>query len=101
MRDRYNRITPNFEAWEKLGWVCEEIHEQTYTLGKTNDSYYDFEQIVFEFDETSNDSPKVWKERISIDGCKVLDFTKEEQIQVDKDIKNFYEEILNNKGEFK
>ena len=95
MRDMYNRITPDFEAWEKLGWICEEIHEQTFTLGKPNDCHYDFEQIVFELDDTL-DSPKVWKERISIDGCKVLDFTEEEQIQVNKDLENYYKEIKRN-----
>ena len=95
MRDCYNRITPNFEEWKKLGWICTEIHEQTFTLSRPNDCHLDFDQIVFELDEEDK-NPRVWKENISLDGWRRLDFTPEEQLQVNKDIQNYYEEIKNN-----
>ena len=95
MRDCYNRITPNFEEWEKLGWVCTEVHEQTFTLSRPNDYPLDFDQIVFELNEEDK-TPRVWKENISLDGCRKLDFTPDEQLQVNKDIQNYYEEIKNN-----
>ena len=95
MRDQYGRITPDFDAWKKLGWVCTEIHENCYTLSKENDnSYWEFEQIYFDFEQDS-DSPKVTKERLSMEASRnaILDFTPEEQEQVNKDLANYYEEI--------
>ena len=91
MRDCYNRITPNFEEWEKLGWICTEIHEQTFTLSRPEDTHWDFTQIVFELGDDT-ESPKVWKERISLYSCGEEPFTAEEQALVDADIKNYYEE---------
>lgn len=90
MRDKYGRITPNFEAWKKLGYYLEEVHENTYTLTNSDDPY-DFINIVAEYNTDYTDSglPEYSKKHFEFPECALEDFTEAEQNQIKLDIENF------------
>ena len=93
MRDRYGRITPDFAAWEKLGYHVREIHENTYTLTNSDDAY-DFVNIVADYDTYYTDSglPEYSKEHFEFPDSHLEDFTEAEQNQIKLDIENFKSE---------
>lgn len=97
MRDIYGRITPDFEAWEKLGYRFEEIHAETYTLTDSND-FRDFTNIVAEYDPnyTENGLPKYTKTHFFYPYNSTLEpFSPAELEQIKKDIDNFKKEVKN------
>lgn len=96
MRDEYGRITPNFEAWEKLGYHLEDIHSQTYTLTDSND-FYDFTRIIAEYAPycTENGLPEYTKEHFIYPNSELEPFTPAELEQIKKDIDNFKKEMKN------
>ena len=93
MRDRYGRITPDFAAWEKLGYRVAEIHENTYTLTNSDDAY-DFVNIVADYDTYYTDSglPEYSKEHFEFPDSHLEEFTEAEQNQIKLDIENFKSE---------
>lgn len=103
MRDEYGRITPDFKAWEKLGWKLVEIHEQTYTFeSKDSDAPWYWKTITAEYDTDLTDSHKpeyvVWVETFSMSdpaecGSYEDTFTNAEKEQIEKDVKNWEEEM--------
>ena len=90
MRDQYGRITPDFEAWEKLGYYVEEIHENTYTL-TNSDNMMDFIYIIADYETYDNTSglPEYTKEHYEGLNNHLEDFTEAEQNQIRLDIENF------------
>lgn len=90
MKDKYGRITPDFDAWEKLGYHVGEIHENTYTLTNSDDAY-DFVNIVADYDANCTDSglPEYSKEHFEFPDSRLEDFTEAEQNQIELDIENF------------
>lgn len=91
MRDEYGRITPDFKAWEKLGYKLEEVHENTYTLCNDPNNYYDFVNISCEYD--ADGEPEYSKERFVFPDSRLEDFTPEEKAQIEKDIANWKKEM--------
>lgn len=91
MRDKYGRITPDFEAWEKLGYKSIDIHEHYYTL--SNDPYNCYDFIIIACDYESNGTldfkPRYSKEHYQFPEKWLEEFTPEEQAQIEKDIKNW------------
>lgn len=94
MRDKYGRITPDFEAWKRLGYHLEEVHENTYTL-TNSDNVYDFINIVAEYDTEYTDSglPEYSKEHFEFSESTLDDFTEAEQALIKLDIENYKSEI--------
>lgn len=97
MRDEYGRITPDFEAWEKLGYHFVDIHAETYTLTDSNNPY-DFINIVAEYAPycTENGLPEYTKEHFMYPNSRLEPFTIDELEQIKKDIDNFKNEMKNN-----
>lgn len=95
MRDRYGEITPDFDAWEKLGYYLEEIHSHTYTLCNLDGDQYDFIHIVASYN-TELREPEYTKEHFSLfindPRCEEEKFTPEELNQIKLDIENFKKE---------
>ena len=89
MRDSYGRITPDFEAWKKLGYKLEETHENTYTLCNDPDNYFDYINIYCDYD----DEPEYVKEHLIFPDSRLEDFTPEEKAQIEKDIANWKKEM--------
>lgn len=87
MRDKYNRITPDLEAWDKLGYIVSEIHEDTWTLEDKDASFSDFTHIVVDYDE--DEEPEYTKEQFTFPDSKLVPFTDAEQEQIQKDIANW------------
>ena len=100
MRDRYGEITPDFDAWEKLGYYLEEIHSRTYTLCNLDGDQYDFIHIVASYDAELSE-PEYTKEHFSLfinaPRCEEEKFTPEEQKQIELDIENFKKEKNNDR----
>lgn len=97
MKDEYGRITPDFQAWEKLGYCVGEIHENTYTLCNSDDPY-DFINITAEYDTDCTDSglPEYSKEHFEFPDSHLEDFTEAELNQIKLDIENYKLETKNN-----
>lgn len=95
MRNEYGEITPDFEAWEKLGYYLEETHSHTYTLCNVDGDQYDFIHIVASYDAELSE-PEYTKEHFSLwmsgPRCESEPFTPDEQKQIELDIENFKEE---------
>lgn len=95
MLDKYGEITPDFEAWEKLGYYLEEIHSHTYTFCKIDkEDMYDFIRIVAEYDNKLNE-PEYTKEHFTAFSSKLEEFTQNELNQIGLDIENFKKERTN------
>ena len=93
MRDKYGRIIPDFDAWKKLGYYLEEIHENTYTLTNSDDAY-NFVNVIAEYD-TDSGLPEYSKEHFEFPDSNLEDFTEAEQNQIKLDIENFKLETKN------
>lgn len=95
MRNEYGEITPDFDAWEKLGYYLEEIHSHTYTLCNLDGDQYDFIHIVASYDAELSE-PEYTKEHFSLfindSRCEEEKFTPEELNQIKLDIENFKKE---------
>lgn len=95
MRDSYGRITPDFEAWKKLGYKLEGTHEHYYTLTNDPDNFYDFIIIACDYESngTLNFEPNYSKEHYQFPDSWLEDFTEEEKAQIEKDIANWKKEM--------
>lgn len=89
MRDKYGRITPDFQAWERLGYFLGETHAKTYTFFNST-SRYCFSTIIAEYD--TDTLPTYTKERFEFPKNWLEDFTEAELKQIKLDIENFKRE---------
>jgi len=98
MRDKFGRIAPDFEAWEKLGYhLISDIHSTLFTLVDSED-YYCYNKVVAEYDPdcTENGLPEYTKEEKIFSNVKSIPFTPDELEQIKKDTDNFKKEVKNN-----
>lgn len=97
MRDEYGRITPDFEAWKKLGYHLYRSYGQTYTLVKpVNHHVYDLIRAECYPEYIEKGIPNYSKSEVVSIHIKSIPFTPAELEQIKKDIDNFKKEMKNN-----